>query len=54
MAKYVFTGTITINGARSQKEATNELQVILDAYEDVNETEKSACIHWDKVEKVNE
>lgn len=53
MAIYKFAGTIIVYDVRSKKDAINELQIMLDDYDDMNsESESSICIHWDKVEKV--
>ena len=55
MATFKFTGTITVEGVRSRKDAINTLQIMLDDFEDMNsESDASVCIHWDKVEKVTE
>ena len=53
MATYKFTGTITVEGVSSRKEAINTLQIMLDDFDDMNsESEACVCIQWDKVEKV--
>ncbi len=55
MARYTFTGTITVEGVSSRKEAIETLQIMLDDYEDMNsDSDASVCIHWDKVEKMRE
>lgn len=52
MAKYIFTGTITVEGVKSRKDAINTLQIMLDDFDDMNsESNASVCINWDKVEK---
>ena len=52
MATYKFIGTITVPNCRSRAEAINELQVMLNDYEDNNsESCKDITIHWDKVER---
>lgn len=55
MATFQFTGTITVEGVRSRKDAINTLQIMLDDFDDMNsnsDSDASVCIHWDKVEKV--
>lgn len=52
MATYKFTGTITVHDCKSQKQAINQLQIMLDDYEDMNPDNKQVVIQWDKVEKV--
>lgn len=52
MATFKFTGTITVHDVRTKKEAINQLQIMLDDYEDMNPDNKEVLIHWDKVEKV--
>lgn len=54
MAKFKFTGTITVYDVKSKKEAINQLQIMLNDYEDMNPDNKEITIHWDKVEKVTE
>lgn len=55
MATYKFTGTITVEGVSSRKEAIETLQIMLDDFDDMNsESEAKVHIHWDKLEKVNE
>lgn len=54
MANFKFTGTITVYDVRSKKDAINQLQIMLDDYEDMNPDNKEIIIHWDKVEKVSE
>ena len=55
MATYKFTGTITVEGVSSRKEAIETLQIMLDDFDDMNsESEAEVHIHWDKLEKVNE
>ena len=54
MATYKFTGTITVHDCKSQKQAINQLQIMLNDYEDMNPDNKQINIHWDKVEKVTE
>ena len=52
MATFKFTGTITVPNCRSRAEAINELQIMLNDYEDSNsESAKDITIHWDKVER---
>lgn len=51
MAKYKFTGTIVVEGVRSEKDAIRQLQVMLNDYEDMNPNSKEISIHWDAVEK---
>lgn len=51
MATFKFTGTITVHDVRTKKEAINQLQIMLDDYEDMNPDNKEVIIHWDKVEK---
>ena len=53
MATYKFTGTITVHDVRSKKQAINQLQIMLNDYEDMNPDNKVIHIHWDKVEKVS-
>ena len=52
MATFKFTGTITVHDVRTKKDAINQLQIMLDDYEDMNPDNKEILIHWDKVEKV--
>lgn len=58
MAKYVFTGTITIEGdnVKSKRDAITTLQVMLNDYEDCNSTESDTdiVIHWDTIERVKQ
>ena len=54
MATFKFTGTITVYDARSKKDAINQLQVMLNDYEDMNPDNKEIIIQWNKVEKVEE
>ena len=54
MAKYVFTGTITVEGSsiRSKKDAITALQIMLDDFDDCNsEMDASVNIHWDDVKR---
>ena len=51
MATYKFIGTIIVPDCRSRAEAINELQVMLNDYEDNNSDSKDITIHWDKVER---
>lgn len=53
MATYKFTGTITVHDVKSRKQAINQLQIMLNDYEDMNPDNKEILIHWDKVEKVS-
>lgn len=53
MANYKFIGNIVVEGARSQKDAINQLQVMLNDYEDMNPNHKDITIHWDTIEKTN-
>ena len=52
MAVFKFTGSITVYDVKSRKEAINQLQIMLNDYEDMNPDNKEIIIHWDKVEKV--
>lgn len=54
MANFKFTGTITVYDVKSKKEAINQLQIMLNDYEDMNPDNKEIIIHWDNVEKVAE
>ena len=55
MATFKFTGTITVAGVNSRKEAINTLQIMLDDFKDMNsDSDADVYIHWDKVEKVTE
>lgn len=55
MATYKFTGTITVTGVSSRKEAIEALQIMLDDFDDMNsDSDTDVHIHWDKVEKVKE
>ena len=54
MANYKFTGTITVYDVRSKNDAINQLQIMLNDYEDMNPDNKEITIHWDEVEKVKE
>jgi hypothetical protein len=52
MAKFIFTGTITVEGSavRSKADAINTLQMMLDDFEDCNsDLDASVNIHWDKL-----
>lgn len=54
MAKYVFTGTITVEGSsiRSKNDAIDALQIMLDDFDDCNsEMDASVTIHWDNVKR---
>ena len=53
MATFKFTGTITVYDARSKKDAINQLQVMLNDYEDMNPDNKEIIIQWNKVERVD-
>ena len=53
MANYKFTGTIVVEGVRSEKDAIRQLQVMLNDYEDMNPNHKEISIHWDAVEKTS-
>lgn len=55
MAKFIFTGTITVEGSdvMSRVSAARVLQTMLNDYEDMNkDIDASVTIHWDKVERV--
>lgn len=52
MANFKFTGTITVYDCKSRKQAINQLQIMLNDYEDMNPDNKQINIHWDKVKKV--
>lgn len=52
MANFKFTGTITVYDCKSRKQAINQLQIMLNDYEDMNPDNKQINIHWDKVEQV--
>ena len=54
MATFKFTGTITVTNVRSKEDAINTLQIMLDDFEDMNESDTSVIIQWDGVEKVNQ
>lgn len=54
MAKYVFTGTITVYDVRSKQDAIDQLQIMLNDYEDMNPDNKEIIIHWDDVKRVKE
>ena len=54
MAKFIFTGTITVQGGsiRTQKDAINALNVMLGDFDDMNpDFDGSVTVHWDKIEK---
>ena len=54
MAKFVFTGTITVEGSdvKTQKDAKTALQIMLDDFDDMNsDMDASVCISWTKIEK---
>ena len=53
MAAYEITATIRVYDVRSKRDAINELQVMLNDYEDMNPDNKEIIIHWDNVEKVS-
>ena len=50
MAKYVFTGTITVYDVRSKQDAIDQLQIMLNDYEDMNPDNKD-CIEFIQVLK---
>lgn len=52
MAVFKFTGSITVYDVKSRKEAINQLQIMLNDYEDMNPDNKEIVIDWKKVEKV--
>ena len=52
MAVFKFTGSITVYEVKSRKEAINQLQIMLNDYEDMNPDNKEIIIDWKKVEKV--
>lgn len=52
MATFKFTGTIVVYDAKSRKDAINQLQIMLNDYEDMNPDNREIIIHWDKVEKL--
>lgn len=52
MATYKFTGTITVYGVRSKRDAIDTLQIMLDDHEAMNPDAGEILIHWDKIEKV--
>ena len=52
MAVFKFTGSITVYDVKSRKEAINQLQIMLNDYEDMNPDNKEIIIDWKKVEKV--
>ena len=52
MAKYIFTGTITVEGSsiKSRLGAINALQIMLNDFDDMNpDMDCSIGIHWDSV-----
>ena len=56
MAKFVFTGTITVEGGDvvSRAGAARVLQTMLNDFDDMNsDLDASVTIHWDKVERVS-
>ena len=53
MAVFKFTGTITVYDVRSKSDAINQLQIMLNDYEDMNPDNKEIVIHWSEVEKVS-
>lgn len=53
MAVFKFTGTITVYDVRSKKDAINQLQIMLNDYEDMNPDNKEIVIDWSEVEKVS-
>lgn len=52
MANFRFTGTIEVYDVKSKSAAINQLQIMLNDYEDMNPDNKEVIIHWDKIEKV--
>ena len=52
MATFKFTGSITVDGVRSKKEAITILQVMLNDFDDMNETDTSVVIRWDNLERI--
>ena len=53
MAVFKFTGTITVYDVRRKSDAINQLQIMLNDYEDMNPDNKEIIIEWSKVEKVS-
>lgn len=53
MARYIFTGTIAVEGGeiRSKEDAITELQVMLGCYDDMNDRDSDVVIQWDSVRK---
>lgn len=52
MATYKFTGTITVDGVRSKKDAINTLLVMLNDFDDMNDTIVSVVIRWDELKRI--
>lgn len=52
MYNYKFTGTITVYGVLSERDAIDTLQIMLDDHEAMNPDAGEILIHWDKIEKV--
>lgn len=52
-ATHKITATLIVRGEhiQSKKAALNELQIMLDAYDDMNDSDSSVCIKIEKVEK---
>lgn len=53
MAVFKFTGTITVYDVRRKSDAINQLQIMLNDYEDMNPDNKEIVINWSEVEKVS-
>lgn len=54
MAVFKFTGTITVYDVDDAHDAINQLQIMVDDYEDCNPGCPDIVIHWDKVEDVSD
>lgn len=54
MAVFKFTGTITVYGAADEQDAINQLQIMVDDYDDCNPGFPDIIIHWEKVEDVSD
>ena len=53
MAVFKFTGTITVYDVRRKSDAINQLQIMLNDYEDMNPDNKEIVINWSEVKKVS-
>lgn len=53
MATYKIKATLTVRGKniRSRSNATDELQVMLGCYDDMNDEDSSVCIHIEDVRR---